>query len=62
MISLLVSSASYRCPDKFNNNVACLVGLVEFFCDSDLLCKTWPIWFLFDLDLFPIIDTVMESQ
>ena len=70
MISLLVSCASYRClnikyrlckEEKINNNIVCLRDLVEFFCDSDLLCKTWLIWFLFDLDSFAIIDTVMES-
>ena len=71
MISLLVSFASYRCPsikyrlckEKKINNIARLKDLVEFFfCDSDLLRKTWFIWFIFDLDLFAIIDTLLESQ
>ena len=69
MISLLVSSTSYRCSnikyrfckgEKLSNPIVCLKDLAEFFCDSDLLRKTWFIWFIFDLDLFSIIDTLME--
>lgn len=46
--------------EKLNNTVVCLKDLAEFFCDSDLLRKTWFIWFIFVLDLFSIIDTLLE--
>lgn len=71
MIPLLVPTTSCRCPnkkyqlckvEKININIVSFVDLQFFFCDSDLLCKTWLNWFIFYLALFSIIDTVVESQ
>lgn len=71
MSPLLVSTTSYRCPnkkyqlckvEKININIVCFVDLLVFFCDLDLLCKTWLNWFIFYLALFSITDTVLESQ
>ena len=38
--------------EEINNNIVCFIDRAKFFFDSDLLTKTFLIWFLFDLGLF----------